>query len=403
MTLLHDNDRHSLEDGVRGMLHHLAADVRERPPAWEDLIARPEPAGSHLDVVPGAGRSSTEGRRRRGPGRRPGRGVATAAAGVLLLALAGAVLVGRTGGGEPTAPATETIVAISPGEADFDAAAAAAVWATTLDDPAAATMAYLAAQGVPMDPAAPPALAITSTTDTTAAVDWSVTGAAGGAGGTVYLRSASTAGAPPTWTVVGAAASDVAFADVRYDGSELSFTVSGRSAGAGQLAVGVWVDGQSVSLGGEAVAQAGTAGVSLGELLEPGSAADARDTLQLPVEPDDIVTLRVVQLIAGTVQSVTQMAVALPDADPVLAAMGPSPVAGAEAAAEADAAAEGGAGGATGSSGAGAGGSGGIDLVPDDVVPAVPELPALPAPPIPGVPVPTPPTTAMGSITDRLP
>ena len=37
MTLLHDNHRPDLEDGVRTMLHRLAADVRERPPAWEDL------------------------------------------------------------------------------------------------------------------------------------------------------------------------------------------------------------------------------------------------------------------------------------------------------------------------------------------------------------------------------
>jgi hypothetical protein len=405
MTLLHDNDRPDLENGVRTMLHRLAADVRERPPAWEDLIARPEPAGSYLGVVPGAGTSSSERReRRRGRARRPRTGVATAAAGVLLLALAGAVVVGRTGG-EPTgSPATETIVAISPGDAGFDASAAAAVWATGIDDPAAATMAYLAAMGVPMDPAAPPALVLTTTTDTTAAVDWSLPGAPGGASGTVYLRAASAGGAPPTWTVAGAAASDVALADVRYDGSELSFTVARSSADAEQLAVGVWVDGHPVSLGGDAVAQAGAGDVSLGELLELGSAADAHDTLRLPVEADDIVTLRVVHVVDGTVRSVTQMAVALPDADPVLAAAGPPPV---DAGGEATSTVEGDVDGASGTAEAGAGGSGGVDLVPDDVVPTLPELPGLPAlPTVPGIPaptLPTPPTTALGSITDRLP
>jgi hypothetical protein len=402
MTLLHDNDRPSIEDGVRGMLHRLAADVCERPPAWEDLIARPEPAGSHLDVVPGAGTSRADARRRPGRDRRPRRSVAVAAAGVLLLALAGAVVAGRTGT-EPTGtPATETIMAISPGDPAFDADAAAAVWPSGIDDPVAATMAYLAATGVPMDPAALPVLALGSTTDATATVEWALPGAPGGAGGTVYLRSASAMGVPPTWTVVGAAATDVALADVRYDGRELSFTITRGSADAEQLAVGVWVDGQPVSLGGDAVAHASAADVSLGELIELGAAADAHDTLRLPVEADDIVTLRVVHVVDGTVQAVTQMAVALPDADPVLAAMGPPPV---DAGGDASAAVEGAVDGASGTAKAEAGGSGGVDIVPDDLVPTLPELPALPAlPTIPGAPtVPTPPTTALGSITDHLP
>jgi hypothetical protein len=265
----------------------------------------------------------------------------------------------------------------------------------------AATMAYLAATGVPMDPAALPVLALGSTTDATATVEWALPGAPGGAGGTVYLRSASAMGVPPTWTVVGAAATDVALADVRYDGRELSFTITRGSADAEQLAVGVWVDGQPVSLGGDAVAHASAADVSLGELIELGAAADAHDTLRLPVEADDIVTLRVVDVVGGVVQSVTQMAVALPDADPVLAAMGPPPV---DVGNESAAAAQGGVDGASGTAEAGADGTSGIDLVPDDVVPTLPELPALPAlPTITGVPAPTPLTTALGSITDRLP
>ena len=158
----------------------------------------------------------------------------------------------------------------------------------------------------------------------------------------MYLRATDAAGASPTWTVVGAAASDVALADVRYDGSELSFTVARSSAHADQLAVGVWVDGQPVSLGGDAVAQAGAGDVSLGELLDLGSVADAHATLRLPVEADDIVTLRVVDVVDGTVRALTQMAVALPDADPALAAAGLPPVdVGGDAAATADAAGDG--------------------------------------------------------------
>ena len=121
---------------------------------------------------------------------------------------------------------------------------------------------------------------------------------------------------------LGSAASDVALADVSYDGDELSFTVARTSADAEQLAVGVWVDGQPVSLGGEAVAQAGAGDVSLGELVDIGSVAGAEDTLRLPVDADDIVTLRIVHVVDGTVRSLTQMAVALPDADPEVAAAG---------------------------------------------------------------------------------
>ena len=99
--------------------------------------------------------------------------------------------------------------------------------------------------GVPADATASPAVALRSTTGPTAVVDWSLPGAPGSPQGTVFLRSTPVAGSPPIWTVVGAAASDVALTDVRYDGSELSFTVARTSAAAGQLAVGAWVDGQS--------------------------------------------------------------------------------------------------------------------------------------------------------------
>ena len=222
----------------------------------------------------------------------------------------------------------------------------------------------------------------------------------------MYLRSSSVDGAPPTWTVVGSAASDVALADVSYDGDELSFTVARTSADAEQLAVGVWVDGQPVSLGGEAVAQAGAGDVSLGELVDIGSVAGAEDTLRLPVDADDIVTLRIVHVVDGTVRSLTQMAVALPDADPEVAAAGlPSVDAAGQVAGQVDATT----GGTDGSAGVearggrdGRHGAGarhhGADAAP---LPPLPTLPSVPGVPLPTLP--TPPTTVPGSISDYLP
>jgi hypothetical protein len=84
----------------------------------------------------------------------------------------------------------------------------------------------------------------------------------------------------------------------------------------------------------------------------------------LPVEADDIVTLRVVRVLDGTVRSLTQMAVALPDA----VAAAPPVAAGGQA--DAGVAANTGAAGAEGS----AGGSGGIELAPGEVLPPLPEL-----------------------------
>ena len=110
----------------------------------------------------------------------------------------------------------------------------------------------------------------------------------------------------------------------------------------------MWVDGQPVSLGGDAVAQAGAGDVSLGELVDIGSAAGAAGHAPLPVEADDIVTLRIVHVVDGTVRSLTQMAVALPDADPEVAAAGlPSVDAAGQAAGQVDA----GTGGSAGSAG----------------------------------------------------
>jgi hypothetical protein len=230
----------------------------------------------------------------------------------------------------------------------------------------------------------------------------------------VFLRSSSIAGTPPTWTVVGSSAPDLALSEVRYDGSRLSFTVTRTAGGPEQVAVAAWIDGRPASLGGQPVAWAGSGGVSLGDLVQLGTAADAARTLWLPVAPDDIVTLRVVRVVDGTVRSLTQMAVALPDAAPARAATGvPSVDVSGQATGRADAGADGGAGRA-GVKGE-AGGSGDIDLAPGGAVPAPPALPPLPVPlpdlldpgaptptlpTVPGVPAPTlpapPPTVGLG-------
>jgi hypothetical protein len=307
-------------------------------------------------------------------------------------------------------PAADTISVVTPGDPEFDAGAAPAFWATDAADPVAATTAYLGAMGVPMDAAAAPAVVLRRANDVTAVVDWSLPDALGSASGTVYLRSTPLAGAAPTWSVVGAAASDVALADVRYDGAEPSFTVARTSAGAEQLAVGVWVDGQPVPLGGDAVAQAGARDLSLGELLDIGTEAAAHDTLRLPVDSDDVVTLRVVHVVDGLVRSAAQMAVALPDAaDAAVAAAGfPSLDAGGGHTGQVDPAPDGTSGPACAE--ADAGGSGGIDLMPGGTVPTLPELP--PLPPLPTVPsvqaptvptVPAPPVTAPESPSGLLP
>src|SRR5690606_23343339 len=95
----------------------------------------------------------------------------------------------------------------------------------------------------------------------------------------------------------------------------LEFTVSRTSAGDAPLAIGVWVDGQPVPLGGEAVPQPGDALVSLGELVDIGPDAGAARELGLAVDADGTVTLRVEQVVDGHVRSLTQMVVLLPDAD----------------------------------------------------------------------------------------
>lgn len=404
MNLLDDTDRNDLEDRVRAMLHHLAAEVREIPPAWEDLIGR------DADVVPlRADEPTTVSRLESRPQWRRRQLTSVAAAALVASAVGGALLVDR-GGDRPQSAPSELITAVSPGDPAFDAGAAVTVWATSIDDPLAAARAYLDGVGVPTAPSAPSPASLTLSADdgTIAVVDWALPG--GGGGGTVYLRASGSG--PGDWAVVGSSAPDVAIGDVGFDGEHLSFSISGTVA-SDELAVGVWVDGRPLSLDGPAVPLAGVEGVSLGQAVDAVSAvgggggeADAVRTLQAPVEPDDIVTLRVVHAIEGQVRSVTQMAVAMPDADPAAAGLA-------------------GAAGATGSAGAGAAGggvsgtteaegSGGMDAdagsLDDVTVPSLPapSLPGGPAPTLPPLPVPAPtdpslPTTLPDSPDDLLP
>jgi hypothetical protein len=385
MTLLHDHDADA-ETHVRTMLNRLAAGATAQPPVWEDLIERQDAEVLPLDTP----RSSTRTvERRHNAAVRAG--VARAAAAVVLLAVAGALVVGRASSGPSDGPSAQTISVVSPGDPSFDAGAATEVWATGEADPAQAALAYLAAMGVPAG-ASPPTVSVQGTAGTTAVVDWSLAGAAESQG-TVYLRSSqATAGGPQTWTVVGSAAPDVALADVRYDGSQLTFTVTGTTASASeQVAIAAWIDGQPVALGGDPVAWAGAADVSLGDVVELGTGAGADiagSTFEVAAAADDVVALRVVRVVDGTVRSLTQMAVALPDAAAGAAAGTPAVDAGGHATGRADAGVD----GTAGVEGE-ADGSGGADVAPGDIVSELPELLPLPVP-LPTLPLPeTPPTT----------
>ncbi|HEX6425656.1 MAG TPA: hypothetical protein VFZ79_19360 [Acidimicrobiales bacterium] len=375
MRLLDDTDNDALEDGVRTLLRRVAADVHEVPPAWEDLIRRDDRVV--VPLRPAAARDR-DGRPRWH--HRPLTSVAAAA--LVAAAVGGAVIADRGGdggaGGGTGQPAAEMITAVSPGDPAFDAGAAAAVWATGADDAVAAAIAYLAAAGVPTAPTDPAPATVTLRADSerTALVEWSLPGAAGPAGGTVYLRRPP-AGDPGTgWMVVGAAAPGVALSEVAYDGERLSFSVDGPPA-AGDLSVGLWVDGRPVPLPGGAA---------------PGSG------VPLDLGPDDVVVLRLAQVVEGGVRSLTEMALAMPEADPARPSADVASSVAAEGSATADP--------ATGAAGADAGvtAEGGATLpgggsLPGDVGditdvtdPSLP-LPLPTAPGVPGVSLPTPPTT----------
>jgi len=397
MNLLDHTDHDDLEARVRDLLHGIAADVHENPPAWEELITR------EGDVVPLRPTEPVQiirlDRPRRRPHSRPLTSVAAAA--LVAAAVGGALLVDGTGGDETQDHPAELVTAVSPGDPSFDASTAASVWATGIDDPVDAASAYLQAMGIPTaaalpDPTAstapapaPVSVELRETHGSTAVVTWSRgPGLAGGeAGGTVYLRAASTTAGPQDWGVVGASAPGIALADVSYDGQRLSFSVE-RTAGGGQVAVGVWIDGRPLALDGPAVPQAGTGDVSLGQLLDLGPDAGVPQTFQVPAEVDDIVTMRVVDVVDGYVTSVAQMAMALPQADPAAAGLAGRADGSGSAGGSVPGTAE-----AGGTAGAGAGAGGGVTVpslpIPTDPGAPVPTLPPLPIPDPSGLPVPT--------------
>lgn len=374
MTLTDETRQHDLEDAVRSMLRRMAADVREVQPDWEELLRRDE----RIVVPIRAAEPVIADRPRPRWHHRP---LASVAAAALVAAAVGGALVadrgdGRPGGG-PTGgdrPATELITALSPGDAGFQASAAAATWSTGLEDPVAAALGYLAAAGVPADPAVPGAAtaALRGDAGATATVDWSLPGAGGSSGGTVYLRRAPAGTEGSGWMVVGAAAPDVALAEVAYDGEHLSFVAETPAGAAGELAVSLWVDGGVVPLPGPALPAAGPGAVPLAALT--GAAGATPPSVDLPLGPDDVVVLRVVRVVEGGVRSLTEMALAMPGADPALPAADLTASLGAGAAAAVDAAT----GAVTGEAGAGAEGT-----VTGGSLPEVPDLPGLPEPELP--------------------
>jgi hypothetical protein len=449
MTTLDDPDRLELENGVRTMLHTLAAEAHVDPPVWDDLIQRPAPV-LHL---PTAGRQAADPAPRPRWHHRPRTSVAAAA--VVALAVGGALVVDRgTGDRSAELPPAETITAVSPTDPDFEVEAAAAVWTSDLDDPVAAAAGYLAANGIPAGPplpdgpsapgappipsppplpgppslpsppplpdapslpdgssgpggpslpgapsmpSAPAVLELVETDGATATVDWSAAADSGSSGGTIYLRASDGEAAVQGWTVVGAAASDVSLDGVRYDGKRLDFTVSRTAASDAPLAIGVWVDGRPVSLGGESIPQPGDALVSLGELVDIGPDAGAERELGLPVDSDGTVTLRLEQVVDGHVRSLTQMVVVLPEADSsaatdIAAAAGryagsavPTEGPGDTGTVEADASAEGEAGMTVPGAGIPVPDGGDLPVPGDDGVPTLPPL-------LPDLPLPAPPT-----------
>ncbi|HEX6418806.1 MAG TPA: hypothetical protein VFZ77_09920 [Acidimicrobiales bacterium] len=395
MKLIDETHQHDIEDTVRTMLRHIAADVREVQPAWEDLVRRDERV-----VVPlRAAEPAISDRARPRWHHRP---LASVAAAALVAAAVGGALIADRGGDGGGQPATELITAVSPGAAGFEASAAAAVWSTGVGDPVAAALGYLAAAGVPTDPTVPGAATAVLHGDagSTATVDWSLPSAGGSSGGTVYLRQAPAGAEGSGWMVVGAATPDAMLSDVAYDGEQLSFVAQGAQGASGELAVSVWVDGEVVPLPGPALPVAGPGAVPLAALT--GAGGGTPPSIDLPLGPDDVVVLRLVRVVEGGVRSLTEMALAMPDADPALPAADLAASMGGGVAGAVDAAN----GALSGEAGAGADGTvAGGGSLPE--APELPELPGstLPVPTEPGGPsLPLPvPTTLPPLPTDGLP
>jgi hypothetical protein len=446
MSTLHD-DRIALEEGARAMLHRLAADARVDPPLWDDLTD--ERAGVVVPL-PTADQITERGVRRapRRNARSPR--VSLAAAVVVAVAVAGALVVDRTT--ETSTPSTAPITLLTPASDAFDATHAPAVWATGVTDPLAAAGAYLQGTGIPAATAvvdspatdvgasvsAPGAATLTlvGLDDATAVVEWALDGASGATGGTVYLRSTAlpvsaevgAAGggadlaealASQGWVVVGSSALDVSLDAVSLDGDHLAFDVARTAASSDQLAITLWVDGEPLPLGGDVVLDA-TGTQVLGELVDIGAGVGSVAALGLDVDVTDVVTMRVVRVARGTVVSVTQAALQLPQAAPetvteVAGVAAATEAAAAAAAAEAAGDVAGGTGDTASDAGDAAGSAGGtvddtatgavgsageaVGGAVDGVTGAVEGLldgvlPPLPLPEVPGVDLPVPTTEA---------
>lgn len=377
-------DRSEISGAVRTMLRTLAQDATVNPPAWEDLIDSRDAV-----VVPMRTSEKKMNQNYEPDVQRRRRPLLPFVAAAAVAAVVGGALVAGNAGGSSDSPDGQLITAISPGQVDFEASGAAAVWASGIDDPVAAAGAYLQTTGVTTAAdAAGGAVTLTmrETGSGTAVVDWALPAGAAATGGTVYLRSSSSEAGLQDWSVVGAASEGgIALESVQYDGETVAFTVARGSAVGGEIAVGAWLDGQAVSLGGRPAPVPVPGGLPVGELVGLAGEAGATETLELPAGVDDIVTLRVVHLVEGQVQSVVQMAMAMPEADPMALTGATAYVEGAVAGA-----AEATAGGVTGAVEGAAEGGGSLPGVsiplPDVTIPNLPSIPGLPESPLPPVP-----------------
>lgn len=352
MNLLHDDDTTNLEDELRAVLRRRSAGLDLDQPDWQELIEQPDSTVYSLPTDDArSGEETRVWRHRPKP-------VFIAAAAVAVV-LAGGLAVERTTADDPTelTEAPASFSAAAPTDADFDARSAPSVWTSDLDDPEAATAAYLAATGVapelaelatsPDLPDTPglPTISLLENSDGLAVVEWSALDGEVSRTGTVYLRTSVVEEAESTvrstWSVVGSAVDSVALADVAYDGSQLSFTVTKTADVGGPLAVSVWSNGEQVAVDGDAVrAGAGSNGeavgagaataddaVSAGAAAEPqvdstsaqvvdiADAAGSHVPLTAVVDEASNVVIRVQQLVGGVPESVTEMAVTLPGAD----------------------------------------------------------------------------------------
>lgn len=247
-----------LDRELRATLRRHAGDVDPQPPGWDELIGGPDPVVRPLR----RGDGPETGRRRvRRRWARP----AMAAAALLAVVVTAAVLAdtspdartGPDGEGQfasppPEPPLTSPVIP-APGDADFDPAAANAVYPVDhiqdpgrdagaddyadRDDPRALATQYLAGRlGVAEpslevgQPAITPGPSGDVNVGATATVRWASRDGAGGgatAQGTVFLHEyPSSAGR--VWAVAGATTDGLRLTDVRRDETRTSFMIDRR-------------------------------------------------------------------------------------------------------------------------------------------------------------------------------